>query len=758
MLSLRYFSLVFMLSVTSSMHASIYGGMQGIVHDPRHRPLADALITLQPAGSQNAQSTRSTPEGSFHFAAVPLGDYILSVSQPGFVQQVQRVTIQPGTTPVLHFELPLAGVAQETTVHDTGANTDSATPTTLVTARQIADTPGADQTGSLALITEFVPGAYITHDQLHIRGGHQVSWLIDGVEIPNTNIAANLGPQIDPKDIDYLQTSRGSYSADLGDRTYSVFDVAPKNGFSRNRDAELVLTAGSFAQTDDQLNFGSHTSRFAYYGSLQGSRSGYGLSTPTGKVLHDASNGFGGFTSLLFNRSARDQFRFAGQLRHDFFQIPYDPDSNSLENQVYNSSGLRDTQDETDGLAAFTWAHTFSANTLLQVSPFFHHNAADYTPSPADQPVATTSDRSSDYGGLQASIGTEVKRNSLQGGLYSFGQHDRNLFANSFNDGSFAPFTLSETTNGGLVEEWVSDSYRIMPGVTVIGGLRASQFRADITENYTAPRIGLALEVPRLHWVFRGFYGRFYQPPPLLTVGGPLVTYAESQNTTLQPLHGERDEEHQFGVQIPLPKPLYGWVLDMDTFQTRANNFLDHSNIGESSTYLPVTIDGALVQAWEATLRSPILPHGGQAHLAYSNQLARQRGAINGGLVCFPVSSAQCDVAPGYTPLDHDQRNTLNVGYSSAFPLRTFASTNVYYGSGFTNGSPSALYPGNYLPQHTTFDLALSRGFGESTTVSVTATNVGNRHVLLDNSLTFGGFHTSDLRQIYGELRYRFHY
>ena len=24
------------------------------------------------------------------------------------------------------------------------------------------------------------------------------------------------------------------------------------------------------------------------------------------------------------------------------------------------------------------------------------------------------------------------------------------------------------------------------------------------------------------------------------------------------------------------------WLLDADTFQTRANNFLDHSNIGES--------------------------------------------------------------------------------------------------------------------------------------------------------------------------------
>ena len=65
-----------------------------------------------------------------------------------------------------------------------------------------------DSTNSMAMITDYVPAAYVTHDMLHMRGGHQVAWLIDGVPIPNTNIAANLGPQIDPKDICLLYTSR----------------------------------------------------------------------------------------------------------------------------------------------------------------------------------------------------------------------------------------------------------------------------------------------------------------------------------------------------------------------------------------------------------------------------------------------------------------------------------------------------------------------------------------------------------------------
>jgi hypothetical protein len=214
--------------------------------------------------------------------------------------------------------------------------------------------------------------------------------------------------------------------------------------------------------------------------------------------------------------------------------------------------------------------------------------------------------------------------------------------------------------------------------------------------------------------------------------------------------------------------PYRGWLLDVDTFKTRANNFLDHSNIGNSSLYFPITVDGALVRAWELTLRSPRVWRYGQAHVAYSNQIAEQRGAITGGLICYspglPSSnpSSPCYVPFTYTPLDHDQRNTLNVGFNADLPKQIYASANVYYGSGFSNGYPTSQFPaspyaGDYLPQHTTFDLSTGKSFGNFS-VSANVLNVANRRVLLDNSLTYGGFHYNDPRQIYGEVKYRFHY
>ena len=365
------------------------------------------------------------------------------------------------------------------------ANVNTVTPSTLIDRQDIAQTPGADRTNSMGMITDYVPGAYMTHDMLHMRGGgHQVSWQIDGIEIPNTNIASNLGAQIDPKDIDYIEVQRGSYTADVGDRTYGVFNVVPRTGFERDREAELVLSAGSFLETNDQLNFGDHTKRFAYYGSLNGNRSDYGLAPPVGKVFHDANNGYGGFASLIYNRTPKDQLRLITQLRSDFFQIPYDPNINDFENLQFDSSGLRDAQREVDGIVAFSYLHTFNASSVLQVSPFYHYNQANYTPGANDLPVATTSDRASNYGGAQISLTTEIAHNyPCRPACTPLVSMTVISLCAVFNDGSSSNFSIPDSASGGVVEEYVSDNYKATSWLTVIAGLRQTYFQGQFTEN-----------------------------------------------------------------------------------------------------------------------------------------------------------------------------------------------------------------------------------------------------------------------------------
>jgi hypothetical protein len=55
--------------------ASIFGSVRGIVHDPQHRPIQGAHVTLKAKHSDWTRSSDSNDNGEFEFASVPLGDY-----------------------------------------------------------------------------------------------------------------------------------------------------------------------------------------------------------------------------------------------------------------------------------------------------------------------------------------------------------------------------------------------------------------------------------------------------------------------------------------------------------------------------------------------------------------------------------------------------------------------------------------------------------------------------------------------------------
>jgi hypothetical protein len=744
--------------------ATVFSSLHGVIHDTQHFPIKGAEITVHAADSDFGLKATTGPDGQFDIASIPLGTYRIHVEAKGFASADEVITLLSGTNPVLHIPLRVGSVKTTVTVSGTEEPLDSMTPTTLVSRADIDETPGASRTIGTEMITDYVPGAYMTHDMLHMRGGHQTSWLLDGIAIPNTKIASNVGPQIDPKDIDQLEVERGSYDSEIGDRTYGVFNVLPRSGFERDRDAELVITGGNFYAGETQLSLGDHSAKTAWYTSLTGSRSNYGLATPIATVYHDATNSESGFVSVVRNQSPKDQLRFTGQIRSDHFQVPYDNSDTDYEfsSGYYDSFGLRDAQTERDAFTIANWVHTFSPKALLQIAPFYHLNISNYDSSPYDPTVATTWHQRSNYAGAQADFRGELgKRNTISGGLYSFWQNENDLFGFVVNDGSAAsqPNTTG-IANAGLVEFYISDHLRLNQWITLLGGERFSIYRSALNETAIYPRIGATAEIPKLHWVFRGFYGHFFQPAPLQTVSSSVLNYASNLPTgenTFTPIPSERDEEHQFGVQIPYK----GWMLDITNVKNRVNNFLDHSNLGESNMYFPIAVDGALVRAWEMTLRSPRLAKLGQFHLTYSNQIAQQRGNIIGGFTCTIATDPACDLGPGYISLDHDQRNTLNTGFTTTLPTHTWFSTNVYYGSGFSNGLAGANqgpYNAPYLPVHTTFDVSAGHSIGERLSFTGSVLNVTNHRVLLDNSITIGGFHFNDPRIFQASLKYRFHF
>ncbi|MGZ4822720.1 MAG: TonB-dependent receptor [Terriglobales bacterium] len=716
----------FVLAGAGVCCASVFGGIRGLVHDAQHRPIAGAQVVVHAVNSDFRKTAVTNDLGEFRFEALPAGAYEVEVSAPLFAIARQVVPVVSGNVLEIHFPLSLASVQQSVEVRAQPESVGTTTSTTsLVSREEIAQTPGADRTNSLAMITDYTPSAVVVHDQLHLRGGHQVTWLLDGVPVPNTNIASNVGPQFDPKDIDYMEVQRGGLSAEYGDRAYGVLNVVPRSGFERDRQAELIASYGSFNQTNNQFNFGSHNEQFAYYGSVSGNRTDLGLQTPVPQVLHDLGSGLSAFTSLIYNKTPHDQLRSVISVRGDHYQVPNDSDA--------QAAGIRDVDNERDVFGNFSWVHTSPSGLMLTVSPFYHFNSAHYQGSLDDH-------RGSNYAGGVASLGVAHGAHNLRVGVEGFTQHEsRSLSLNNV----AASFSESQRSWGSLSALFAEDQFKAASWLTFNAGVRLTHFSGGLNETVADPRIGAAVQVPRLHWSLRAFYGRYYQAPPLFSVGGPVLALAASQGFGFLPLKGERDEQHEFGLAIPLR----GWSVDFAHFKTAARNYFDHDVLGNSNVFFPLTIDRARVHGYEATVRSPQLFQRASFHLAFSRQWVEGLGAITGGLTDF--SPPQND----WYFLDHDQRDTLSLGGNVRLPLRTWISANLNYGSGFLDGNGPF-----HLPPHTTFDLAVGKSFGESWTVHASALNLNDNHYLLDNSNTFGGTHFVNPREVVVELRYRFKY
>ncbi|MGH9452278.1 MAG: TonB-dependent receptor domain-containing protein [Terriglobia bacterium] len=735
---MKWRSVMFMLcmaAISAVMSgAALQITLRGITHDPQHRPIAGAKVTLRSEQTGFSATARSNANGEFEFQSVAPGEYNITAIAPGFANLSQPLEIRSTGNPVVHLWMKIQAAKQ--TIRVSGApatlNTETSTTQTVVSAQEITRTPGADLTNSLAMITDFVPGAYMVHDMLHVRGGHQENWFFDGVPVINTNIASNVGPVIDPKNIESLQTQTGGYSSEYGDRTYGFFNVITPSGFSRNNEVDFDTSYGSFNQTDDLLSFGSHTQRFAYYASVDGNRSDLGLSTPTTGILHDQTSGLGGFASILYNPTASNQLRVVASLRGDHYQIPNTPSQQIV--------GIRDLDIERDDMLGFTWAHSTPSGVVLTVSPFLHFNRADYVGGAGDTPFILNNNRRSSYVGGDAALAIPKGKHHARLGVEVWGQHDNTIFALRANPGNRA---LTQTFQpwGNSASVFAEDRYKAASWLSLNAGIRLTHYGGLISENAADPRVGGAVEIPRIHWVFHGYFAQYYQQPPLDSVSGPLLDFALNQGFGFIPLRGERDHQWDVGLSVPV----HGWFMNVDHFRTSASNFLDHDEVGNSDIFLPLTDLAARIQGTEVEVRSPELFGRGQLRIAYSNQLAEGLGPITGGLIEYAPTS--------YFLLDHDQRNTLSTVLSLRLPFRSWATSSYAFGSGFVNGSGPA-----HLPPHSVLGIALGKSFGERFSVSVNALNLTNTRFMLDNSNTFGGTHYVDPRQLYVELRWRFHY
>src|SRR5262249_19610413 len=313
------------------------------------------------------------------------------------------------------------------------------------------------------------------------------------------------------------------------------------------------------------------------------------LEPPVSRVINDQAAGLSVFSSLIFKKDANNQFRLVASARGDHYQVPIDPTASDI---------LHDVEDERDDFVNFSWLHAMGSGITWTVSPFYHFNRAHYEPSSNDD-VQSEYDRGSNYVGGVTSIGINRGLHNFHAGLQVFGERDNQLYSvldtidpsNNVGPARTIPWANNEAL-------FLEDQFKATTWLTFNGGIRLTHYGGPVNENAADPRVGAAIQVPHLHWVLRGFYGRYYQAPPLVTVNNPALTGNQglvSSEQCFLPLHGERDEQREFGLAIPFQ----GWAFDISNFRTAARNFFDHDVLGNSNVFFPLTLSHARIRGWE---------------------------------------------------------------------------------------------------------------------------------------------------------------
>ena len=131
------FNLAAFLVICASIpaFATVFANVHGVVHDPAHRPIAGADVTLLASDSAFTLTAKTNAEGEFALRQTPLGVYTLKVSATGFATAEQPLTVASDTNPVVHIPLAVASATQTVVVSSTDSSlsaADTVTPTTLV--------------------------------------------------------------------------------------------------------------------------------------------------------------------------------------------------------------------------------------------------------------------------------------------------------------------------------------------------------------------------------------------------------------------------------------------------------------------------------------------------------------------------------------------------------------------------------------------------------------------------------------------------
>src|ERR1017187_5804276 len=182
-MKLQRLSLLFVFALALPLTAQTFrGSISGTVTDPSGATIAGARVEALNTPTGLKRNTTTSSVGEFIIPDLPLGEYTVTVSQPGFdTQKLQRVTVEVGKITSLPLTLKVAGQTQTVEVAAAAVtlDVDTATLNEVIPDKAVQEVPlnGRDFT-QLIKLAPGVNGA----GSLNGARTMQNNWQIDGAD------------------------------------------------------------------------------------------------------------------------------------------------------------------------------------------------------------------------------------------------------------------------------------------------------------------------------------------------------------------------------------------------------------------------------------------------------------------------------------------------------------------------------------------------------------------------------------------------
>ena len=249
----RFLSLIalFVLIATfgvTSVFADVTGSIQGIVRDRSQGAIAAARVTVTNSDTNLKQETISGPDGSYHFLALPAGNYKVTASAPGFRPfATTDIVLQVNDQIRLDITLDVGSVTEEVSVAANAVRVDTENTQLgdVIDSKKMLALPlnGRSYIDLLGLQAGVAPASAETIQQdrpvsgnlnpgnISVNGQRETAnaFLVNGGDVSEgRNLGAGMVPNLDS--IEEFRLITNSFDAEYGKFSGAIVNAITKSG------------------------------------------------------------------------------------------------------------------------------------------------------------------------------------------------------------------------------------------------------------------------------------------------------------------------------------------------------------------------------------------------------------------------------------------------------------------------------------------------------------------------------------------------